>query len=254
MKKIRLFDTADYAVVDYESASDIIIEQAEQHRSYGVFAMPVHGLVTAVQESAMYEATQKADMIVADGQPIRWAMNHFYKVGLKDRVYGPTLTLYILDKAQQDQLKVFLYGGSTEETLGKFAAFIRQNYPDVEICGTYREDDPAGDTLSSEEINQSGAHLVLVGRGCPRQEIWVANQLGKVNAVMMAVGAAFSFHAGTVKQAPAWMQNNGLEWLYRLLSEPRRLWKRYFLTNSYFIYLCLKYQFSPTFRKTNTHA
>ena len=138
MKKIRLFDTADYAVVDYESASDIIIEQAEQHRSYGVFAMPVHGLVTAVQESAMYEATQKADMIVADGQPIRWAMNHFYKVGLKDRVYGPTLTLYVLDKAQQDQLKVFLYGGSTEETLGKFAAFIRQNYPDVEICGTYR--------------------------------------------------------------------------------------------------------------------
>ncbi len=254
MKKIRLFDTADYAVVDYESASDIIIEQAEQHRSYGVFAMPVHGLVTAVQESAMYEATQKADMIVADGQPIRWAMNHFYKVGLKDRVYGPTLTLYVLDKAQQDQLKVFLYGGSTEETLGKFAAFIRQNYPDVEICGTYREDDPAGDTLSSEEINQSGAHLVLVGRGCPRQEIWVANQLGKVNAVMMAVGAAFSFHAGTVKQAPAWMQNNGLEWLYRLLSEPRRLWKRYFLTNSYFICLCLKYKFSPTFRKTNTHA
>ncbi len=254
MKKVRIFDTADYAVVDYESASDIIIERTQQHRSYGVFAMPVHGLVTAVQDPAMYEAAQKADMIVPDGQPIRWAMNYFYKVGLKDRVYGPTLTLYVLEKAQQDRLKVFLYGGSTEETLEKFAAFIRKNYPKVDVCGMYREEDPAGDTLSSEEINRSGAHIVLVGRGCPRQEIWVANRLGKVNAVMMAVGAAFSFHAGTVKQAPAWMQNNGLEWLYRLLSEPRRLWKRYFLTNSYFIYLFLKYAIFPGSKKVSTHA
>lgn len=254
MKTVRLFNTADYAVVDYESASDIIVEQARNRQSYGVLAMPVHGLVTAVQERAMYEATQGADMIVPDGQPIRWAMNYFYKVGLKDRVYGPTLTLYVLDKAQQDKLKVFLYGGSTEETLEKFTAFIRHKYPDVEICGTYREDDPAGDTLSSEEVNRSGAHIVLVGRGCPRQEIWVANRLGKVNAVMMAVGAAFSFHAGTVRQAPAWMQNNGLEWLYRLLSEPRRLWKRYFLTNSYFIYLFLKYAIFPGSKKVSTHT
>ncbi|WPP53332.1 WecB/TagA/CpsF family glycosyltransferase [Catalinimonas niigatensis] len=252
--KVRLFDTANYAVVDYESASDVIIEQAAQYNSYGVFAMPVHGLVTAVQEPLMYEATQKAHMIVPDGQPIRWTMNHFYHVGLKDRVYGPTLTLYVLDKAQKDKLKVFLYGGSTEETLRKFADFIRKNYPKVHICGMYREDDPAGDSLSSEEINKSGAHIVLVGRGCPRQEIWVANRLGKVNAVMMAVGAAFSFHAGTVKQAPKWMQNNGLEWLFRLLSEPQRLWKRYFLTNSYFIFLFLKHSFIRTFKKEKASA
>lgn len=247
--KVRLFHTADYAVVDYESASDIIIAQAQQHQSYGVFAMPVHGLVTAVQNPKMYEAAQKAHMIVPDGHPIRWAMNHFYQVGLKDRVYGPTLTLYVLEKAQKDQLKVFLYGGNTEETLNKFTKFIRTHYPGVQICGTYREEDPAGDTLSSEAINKSGAHIVLVGRGCPRQEIWVADRLGKVNAVMMAVGAAFSFHAGTVKQAPAWMQNNGLEWLFRLLSEPRRLWRRYFFTNSYFIYLFFKYKLTSSAKK-----
>jgi exopolysaccharide biosynthesis WecB/TagA/CpsF family protein len=91
-------------------------------------------------------------------------------------------------------------------------------------------------------INDSGAHIVLVGRGCPRQEEWVSNHKGKINSVMMAVGAAFDFHAGTVKQAPVWMQNYGLEWLFRLIQEPKRLWKRYLFTNSYFIYLFLKHK------------
>lgn len=253
-QKIRLFDTADYAVVDYESASDVIIENARQRNSYGVFAMPVHGLVTAVKDPAMYDAAQKADMIVPDGQPVRWAMNHFYHVGLKDRVYGPTLTLYVLKKADRQELKVFLYGGSTEEALEKFAAFIQKNYPNVEVCGQYREKNPDGDSLSTEEINASGAHIILVGRGCPRQEIWVANRLGKVKGVMMAVGAAFGFHAGTVKQAPRWMQDYGLEWLFRLLTEPRRLWRRYFYTNSYFVLLFLKYKLFSKNRKRSLHT
>ncbi len=237
---MRLFNTVDYAVVDYESASDTIIEQAEQRSSYGVFALPVHGLVTAVQDLLMREATQQAQMIVPDGQPIRWAMNYFHQTDLKDRVYGPTLTLYVLRKANERGLSVFLYGGNTQETLGKFADFIREKYPKVTVCGQYREEEADGNTLSSEAINKSGAHIVLVGRGCPRQEIWVANRLGSVDAVMMAVGAAFSFHAGTIRQAPTWMQNAGLEWLFRLLMEPERLWKRYLLTNGYFIYLFLK--------------
>ena len=93
-----------------------------------------------------------------------------------------------------------------------------------------------------KKINDSDANIVLVGRGCPRQEIWVGNHLGKVNAAMMAVGAAFDFHAGTVKQAPSWMQKAGLEWLFRLIQEPKRLWKRYLFTNSKFIYLFFKYK------------
>jgi exopolysaccharide biosynthesis WecB/TagA/CpsF family protein len=237
---VRLFNTVDYAVVDYESASNIIIRQAEQRSSYGVFALPVHGLVTAIQDPLMREATQQAQMIVPDGQPIRWAMNYFHKVGLKDRVYGPTLTLYVLRKANEKGLKVYLYGGSTQETLDKFASFIREKYPKVTICGQYREEAADGNTLSSEIVNKSGAHIVLVGRGCPRQEVWVANRLGDINAVMMAVGAAFSFHAGTIKQAPSWMQKAGLEWLFRLIMEPQRLWKRYLETNGYFLYLFLK--------------
>ncbi|MGD1890953.1 MAG: WecB/TagA/CpsF family glycosyltransferase [Cyclobacteriaceae bacterium] len=233
--KVELFNTVNYAAVDYESASDIIIEQAKQRNSYGVFALPVHGLVTAIQDRLMWEATQKAQMIVPDGQPIRWAMNYFHKAGLKERVYGPTLTLYVLRKANEKELKVFLYGGSTQETLTKFADFIREKFPNVIVCGQYREEEADGNTLSSEIVNESGAHIVLVGRGCPRQEIWIANRLDSINAVMMAVGAAFSFHAGTVKQAPAWMQRAGLEWLFRLITEPQRLWKRYLETNSYFL-------------------
>ncbi len=93
------------------------------------------------------------------------------------------------------------------------------------------------------KINESGANIVLVGRGCPRQERWVADHLGKINAAMMAVGAAFDFHAGTVKQAPKWMQNYGLEWFFRLTQEPKRLWKRYLFTNTYFIFLFIKHKF-----------
>jgi exopolysaccharide biosynthesis WecB/TagA/CpsF family protein len=182
---------------------------------------------------------------VPDGQPIRWALNNFYKVDLKDRVYGPILTLHVLEKANLKGLKVFLYG-SKAVTLNKLKEFININYPNVDICGIhvdrFREATPEEDKEDIRKINASGAHIVLVGRGCPRQERWVANHLGKVNAAMMAVGAAFDFYAGTVKQAPKWMQDNGLEWLFRLTQEPGRLWKRYLTTNSYFVYLFLKHK------------
>ncbi len=235
----------DYAIVNYGSASDIIIENAERHNSFGVSALAVHGLVTSVKDKAVGDRVKKIDMVVPDGQPVRWALNSFHKVGMKDRVYGPTLTLHVLEKASVKKLNVYLYG-STETTLAAFAGFIKTNYPGVNLCGIhvdrFRDAMPEEDAADIEKINRAGAHIVLVGRGCPRQEVWVADHLGKVHAAMMAVGAAFDFHAGTVKQAPQWMQDHGLEWFYRLLKEPRRLWKRYFTTNSYFIYLFLKYK------------
>lgn len=233
----------DYAIVDYESASDIIIEHAARHHSFGVSALAVHGLMTAVKDKIIGERVKKIDMLVADGQPVRWALNSFHKLNLEDRVYGPTLTLHVLEKAGKQDLNVYLYG-STEETLAKFSAFIKENYPGVHLCGIhadrFRDATPGEDEADIKKINNAGAHIVLVGRGCPRQEVWVADHLGKVNAAMMAVGAAFDFHAGTVKQAPKWMQDHGLEWFYRLIKEPRRLGKRYFVTNSCFIYLFFK--------------
>jgi exopolysaccharide biosynthesis WecB/TagA/CpsF family protein len=235
----------DYAIVDYELASEVIIEHAEAHRSFGVSALAVHGLVTSIKDKTVGERVKKIDMVVPDGQPVRWALNSFHKVGMKDRVYGPTLTLHVLEKASQKKLNVYLYG-STEDTLKRFSASIKKKYPGVNLCGIhpdrFRDATPEEDEADIQKINNAGAHIVLVGRGCPRQEVWVADHLGKVNAAMLAVGAAFDFHAGTLKQAPKWMQDRGLEWIYRLIKEPRRLWKRYLVTNSYFIFLYLKYK------------
>lgn len=199
----------------------------------------------SVWDKNLAQLVNRIDLIVPDGQPIRWALNNFYRVNLKDRVYGPILTLHVLEKANRKNLKVYLYG-SKAVTLDKLKEFINKNYPGVQICGIhvdrFREATAEEDAADIKKINESGAHIVLVGRGCPRQERWVANHLGKINAAMMAVGAAFDFYAGTVKQAPKWMQNNGLEWLFRLIQEPDRLWKRYLTTNSYFIYLFLKHK------------
>ncbi|WP_323757931.1 WecB/TagA/CpsF family glycosyltransferase [Roseivirga sp.] len=244
-KKYKLF-VPEYANVDYELASEIIVENGIQRCSFGVSALAVHGLMTSITNSELGQVINNIDLIVPDGQPVRWALNSFYKLGMQDRVYGPELTLWVLKKANEKALKVYLYG-STEHTLSKFQEFIERDYPDVDICGVhidrFREATTEEDLEDIEKINSSGANIVLVGRGCPRQEFWVAHHKGKVNAAMMAVGAAFDFHAGTVKQAPSWMQKNGLEWLYRLAQEPKRLAKRYFITNSHFILKFIKHRY-----------
>ena len=249
-KKLNLFGIY-YTATDYEQATRVITDNASKNKSYGVSALAVHGLITAYQQESLKKLVNKIDLVVPDGQPVRWALNSFYSAGLKDRVYGPLLTLKVLEAANKKSLKVYLYG-STKQTCDRFSRFINEKYPNVEIVGVhvdrFRDATEAEDLEDIQKINSSGAHIVLVGRGCPRQEIWVANHLGKINAAMMAVGAAFDFHAGTVKQAPGWMQNAGLEWLFRLIQEPKRLWKRYLLTNSMFIFLFFKHKFSA--RKT----
>jgi N-acetylglucosaminyldiphosphoundecaprenol N-acetyl-beta-D-mannosaminyltransferase len=239
--KLQLF-TANYSVTDYLRASETIISKARVRKSYGVSALAVHGLIETVKDLSFRKMVNKLDMVVPDGQPIRWALNSFYKAGLEDRVTGPILTKYVLARASEENLSVYLYG-STPATLEKFVAFININYPGVNIAGIhpdrFREATPEEDAADIKKINESGAHIVLVGRGCPRQEKWVAGHLGKINAVMMAVGAAFDFHAGNISQAPAWMQQAGMEWFYRLIQEPRKLWKRYMTTNPHFIILFL---------------
>ena len=247
--KTSLFNI-DYAIVDYDLAAKTIVQMAALRRSFGVSALAVHGLVTAVKDCRVGDAVRSIDMVVPDGQPVRWALNIFHQAGLQDRVYGPTLTLHVLKMANEMGLSVFLYG-STKQTLDLLTKFIQENYPSLRLAGThvdrFRDATRDEDREDILKINQSGAQIVLVGRGCPRQEIWVADHLGKVNAAMMAVGAAFDFHAGTLRQAPHWMQKCGLEWFFRLLMEPRRLWKRYLMTNSYFIWLCFRELFNGFF-------
>jgi exopolysaccharide biosynthesis WecB/TagA/CpsF family protein len=244
MNRYSLFGI-QYSSTDYEEASSILIDHARKRKSYGVSALAVHGLMTAYYNPVIREKVNSIPMVVPDGQPVRWALNSLFEAGLKDRVYGPQLTLHVLEKANALSLSVYLYG-STRDTCDRFVAFINRRFPNVSIAGVhvdrFREATPEEDVADIKKINDSGAHLVLVGRGCPRQEVWVADHLGKVNAVMMAVGAAFDFHAGVLPQAPGWMQRAGLEWFFRLIQEPGRLWKRYLVTNSQFVYQFLRHK------------
>ncbi|AQG81392.1 WecB/TagA/CpsF family glycosyltransferase [Spirosoma montaniterrae] len=240
--KTNLFGV-NYASVDYASATNIIINHAVDNRSFGVSALAVHGLMESNRNEVVRRHVSQIDMVVPDGKPVQWALNALNNAALKDRVYGPELTRHVLKAAGEQRLRVYLYG-STKPTLDKLQQHILNTYPGVVVCGMhvdrFRDATPEEDADDIRKINAANAHIVLVGRGCPRQEIWVAQHLGKVNAVMMAVGAAFDYFVGNIKRPPVWMQQVGLEWLFRLSQEPRRLFKRYAVTNSLFIIYFLR--------------
>ena len=232
----------NYTASDYENITKAIIDHASQRQSIGLIALAVHGLIESYDKPVLQQLIQSIHYVVPDGQPIKWCLNYFHQTNLKDKVSGPKLTWKVLEKANEEKLSLYLYG-STAKTLTLFQENIARNFPQIQLVGhhvdRFRNATKEEDEADIIKINQSGAQLILVGRGCPRQEIWVAEHIGKINGVMLAVGAAFDIHANILKQAPVWMQNNGLEWFFRLIQEPRRLWKRYLFTNSKFIYLIL---------------
>lgn len=232
-----------YTIGDYDSISQRIVYAAKKHKSIGVSALAVHGLMESQNNLKLKKALDKIDIITPDGQPIRWALNAFYKTKLKDRVYGPKLTWEVLKLANNYNLRIYLYG-STEKTIKGFANKIKKDLPKITIAGhhvdRFREATQEEDKNDINKINNSKPDIVLVGRGCPRQEIWVGDHIGKINAPMLAVGAAFNFHAGDLKQAPKILQKTGLEWAFRLIIEPKRLWKRYLITNTKFIFKIFK--------------
>ena len=224
--------------VDYEAAVTAIINAARARQSFGATALAVHGVMEAYRDSAFAELVNRLHLVTPDGQPVRWAMNLLGARELKDRVYGPTLTLKVCEQAAANELPVFLYG-STAEVLERLSRNLKTKVPGLVIAGMqadrFRDATPEEDELDIRAISASGARIVLVGRGCPRQEKWVAAHLGKIHAPMIAVGAAFDFHAGTLPQAPRILQDYGLEWLFRLIQEPKRLWRRYLILNPLFV-------------------
>ena len=234
-----------YCALSCENAAKVIVENAAKNTSFGVAALAVHGLMESYHNPALGNKINRIKMIVPDGQAVVWAMNLVYGLNIKFKLPGPTLTLEVLRVANESSLKVFLFG-STSDTLDKFKEFIQRDYPNLEVVGVhedrFREATPAEDAADILKINESGANIVLVGRGCPFQEHWVADHVDKVNASMMAVGAAFDYHAGKLNRAPMWIQKMGLEWLFRLIQEPRRLWRRYLVTNSQFIYQLIRHK------------
>jgi N-acetylglucosaminyldiphosphoundecaprenol N-acetyl-beta-D-mannosaminyltransferase len=208
-----------------------------------------HSVVTSQQDADFSRVIAQADMATPDGAPVAWMLR---RLGFNEqqRINGPDLMLKYCERAASCNESIFLYGGSPD-TLRILQTKLPELFPGLKIAGAIS---PPFRALSSEEdaefvrkINVSTAGTVWVSLGCPKQEKWMAAHRGQINAVMLGVGAAFDYHAGTIKRAPLWMRNLGLEWFYRLLSEPRRLYKRYIVTNSFFIILAAKQLF--TFRR-----
>jgi N-acetylglucosaminyldiphosphoundecaprenol N-acetyl-beta-D-mannosaminyltransferase len=219
---------------DYASATERIIQAAHVQRGFAVTALAVHGVMTGVQDRAHGARLNSFDLVTPDGQPVRWALNLLHGAGLTDRVYGPTLTLKVVERAAAEGLPIYLYG-STQPTLDRLVPALTAMFPALEVAGVeaskFRAAQPGEADAIAERIKASGARVVLVGLGCPRQEIFTYAMRPLLDMPLLAVGAAFDYHAGLLKNPPAWMQKYALEWLWRLGLEPKRLWKRYVLLN-----------------------
>lgn len=224
--------------VDYDVALSRILDAARDRRFLGVSALAVHGVMTGHDDPEHRARLSALDLVVPDGQPVRWALNALHGTDLGDRVYGPELTLRVCDAAAAAGLPVYLYG-STPEVLHDLEANLRTRFPALSIAGSrpslFRPASEAEQRQIAAEIVASGSRICLVGLGCPRQEVFVYEHRDLLPMPTLAVGAAFDFHAGRLAQAPRWMQDRGLEWLYRLAREPRRLARRYLVLNPRFV-------------------
>ncbi len=246
-RKLDLFGV-QVSATTYDEVVQATLETAERNQSALVTAHAVHAIVCAATNRGLRNKINQFDAVCPDGQPVRWSLNWLYKTGLRDRVYGPELMRCMLKACAASKVPVYFYG-STPEVIDQLNNSLSKAFPDLEIAGS---ESPPFRKLSEEEkvatanrINESGAKVVFVGLGAPKQDEVAFEFRGSVNAVLVCVGAAFDFHAGNKKMAPGWMQKLGLEWFFRLGCEPRRLFWRYLSTNSVFLwklfgYTCLK--------------
>lgn len=237
--KIRHILGTRIDATSYEEATRKIVTWAGAGDSCYVCAANVHMAMEAFDDPEFRCVINGAVMVTPDGMPLVWGLR---RLGIKEatRVYGPTLTLHVCEAAAASGIPVALYGG-TEESLAAFMAFLHDRFPGIRvacaIAPPFRPLSAEEDDAYTRQIAASGARILFVGIGCPKQERWMAQHVSKIPAVMLGVGAAFDFHSGRVRQAPAFMQRMGLEWLYRLWREPRRLWKRYLKHNPRFVFL-----------------
>lgn len=215
---------------------------AQQGTSSYVCAANVHVVVTAGDDPALAAAMEGADLVVPDGMPLVWWLRRTTRAE-QERIFGPDLMHDVCGLAAADGTPVFLYG-STPETLELLTARLHERFPALQIAGSisppFRPLSADEDAAFIAQINASGARIVFVGLGAPKQEQWMLAHRGRVQAVMLGVGAAFDYHAGRLKRAPVWMQRAGLEWLFRLMQEPRRLFTRYLSTNTRFVWRALR--------------
>jgi N-acetylglucosaminyldiphosphoundecaprenol N-acetyl-beta-D-mannosaminyltransferase len=215
--------------INYDELIQRVMDWAQDERSHYVCAATAHMIMEAYDSDEFRQILNSADLITPDGMPLVWLLRW---LGGKEQeqVCGPQFTTVICEAAAQNQIPIGFYGGSPE-TLRDMVSNLKKNFPDLNIVYVYsppyRPLTPAEDAAISREIQNSGAKILFVGLGCPKQERWMAGHKNRFDAVMLGVGAAFDFHAGRLKRAPRWIRKLGFEWVFRLMMEPRRLWKRY---------------------------
>lgn len=223
--------------VDWSTVRQVVCSWALVRESRYVCVCDVHSIATASRDENHQKVIKGADIATADGAPVAWTLR---RKGFPDqaRINGPDLMWRLCEDALFRRIKVGLFGAAPE-TLVQLRKVMTETFPQLDIpyCVSppFRELTDDEDQEICEGINRREVGLLFVGLGCPKQEKWIAEHRDKINAVMIGVGAAFDYHAGTVPRAPYWMQTRGLEWVHRLISEPKRLWKRYLISNSFFI-------------------
>jgi N-acetylglucosaminyldiphosphoundecaprenol N-acetyl-beta-D-mannosaminyltransferase len=212
----------------------------------------VHSLVEASGNARLQAVFASAEMVAMDGMPLVWVARRRGAVAA-ERVCGPDVMLLLCDRGRSVGLRHFFLGGQPGVP-DRLAARLKARYPGVEVVGTvsppFRPLSELEDAALVDRINASAPHVLWIGLGSPKQEFWAAEHEARLDVpVILPVGAAFDFHSGRVRRAPRWMHHAGLEWLFRLVAEPRRLWRRYLVTNARFASLILKDEISRKCRR-----
>lgn len=229
----------------YDEAVDAIVAAVRASQPAVVSLHAAHALVTAANDPTLNQRVNHFQIIAPDGQPVRWALNWLYRAGLPDRVYGPELMLRLCARAAAERIPIYLYG-SSPQVIEALCRRLPERFSGLQIGGAesppFRPLTPQEDAEMVERINASGAGIVFIGLGAPKQDHFAYEHRRLIKGVQVCVGAAFDFHAGSKQMAPSWMQRRGLEWLFRLAEEPGRLWKRYLVTNTLFVQkFCAQY-------------
>jgi N-acetylglucosaminyldiphosphoundecaprenol N-acetyl-beta-D-mannosaminyltransferase len=229
------------SAIDSETALQVIEGWIFRGENHYVCVSGVHGVMESQRDHRLKQIHNAAGLVTPDGMPLVWVSRLLGFPGAR-RVYGPDLMLALCERSAKRGYRHFFYGGAAG-VAEKLTARLKGRFPELDVVGIYS---PPFRALTAEEdreivgrINAARPDVVWVGISTPKQEQWMAEHLGRVHGVLVGVGAAFDFHAGLKKQAPRWMRTSGLEWCFRLLCEPRRLWRRYLINNPLFLWLIL---------------
>lgn len=236
-RKYNLFGI-QLSATTYGETIEAILEAARRRMPAVASFHAAHAVITASTDPQLAERVNTFQIVAPDGQPVRWALNLLHRTGLSERVYGPELMRRLTERAAAEGVSIYLYGGS-EQVIEALRSNLQQRHPELKIAGAesppFRPLTDEEDAAAVKRINDSGAGIVFIGLGAPKQDHFAYEHSQRIKAVQVCVGAAFDFHAGAQKTAPVWMQRRGLEWLFRLVQEPRRLWRRYLVTNTLFL-------------------